>query len=190
MAETKTPRTVTMDDGRVVDFPGKTRLIKTTAKTPEGALQVRLDFESGETRLFTLRADMVADFALHGASQKLGDEISGIEDIEDAVEAVDQLIQRLDAGQWNTARQPGSGMAGASILAKALVKVTGQSVQTVRDYLAKQDNKVKSALRLEPSVAAAIKVLEAEKAARAAAKGKPVETVDVAAKLAELGLGA
>lgn len=190
MAETKTPRTVTMDDGRVVDFPGKTRLIKTTNKSPEGVLTVRLDFENGETRLATLRPDMLADFALHGASQKLGDEISGIEEIEDAIEAIDQLIQRLDAGQWNTARQPGSGMAGASVLAKALVKVTGQPISVVRDYLAKQDNKVKAALRLEPKVAAEIKALEAEKAARAAAKGKPVETVDVASKLAELGLAA
>ena len=70
------PRSVKMIDGTVVEFPGKRRLQKTSITTPEGALKVRLDFENGEFRVLTLRPDMLATYALHGAEQKLGDEIS------------------------------------------------------------------------------------------------------------------
>lgn len=183
MAKTETvPTTVTMDDGRVVDFPGNSRLLKSVV----GDNQVRLDFISGETRLFTIRPDMQAQFALHGALQKLGDEISGIKDIDDAIEAIDQLMQRLDAGQWTATREAGSGMAGASILARALVEVTKQPIAVVREYLGKLDMKTKAALRVSPEVKPTVDRLEAEKAARAAARGKGATTVDTSAVLAGL----
>lgn len=192
MAKTATEiRTVTMLDGRTVDFPGKRRLQKSSTKNPDGSLQVRLDFDNGESRLLTLRPDMLATYALHGAEQKLGDEISGIADIEDAVEAIDQLMGRLDAGDWTKERDgTGTGMAGASILARALVEVTGQPIATVRSYLSGLDNKTKAALRLQAEVAPVIKKLEDEKAARAAARGVTAPKVDVSSTLAALkGLG-
>ena len=110
---------VQMTDGRVVNFTTKKRLDKTLIKNEDGSLQVRLDWRNGETRLFTLRPDMIADYALHGAGQKLGDEAAGIDDLDDAIEAVDQLTLRLDNGEWNMQSTGGSGMAGASILARA-----------------------------------------------------------------------
>lgn len=181
------PRTITMLDGRTVEFPGKRRLQKTSIRTEYGRLQVRLDFENGESRLLTLRPDMLATYALHGAEQKLGDEISGVDDIEDAVEAIDQLMARLDAGDWTKERSGGGGMAGASILARALVEVTKQPIAVVRDYLSKLDNKTKTALRVSPEVAPTIKRLEDEKAKRAAERGgKTANKVDVAGALAGL----
>lgn len=186
------PRTVTMDDGRIVEFPGTRRMLKSSIKTTDGKLQVRIDFENGETRLHTLRLDMLERYALHGAEQKLGDETSGIEKLEDAIEAVDQLMGRLDAGEWTLGREGGgSGMAGASVLARALVKVSGNEIGVVRQYLATIDARTKMALRVEPTVAAAIAAVEAEMAAKRAAAGKTVVAVDVAGALAKLqGLSA
>lgn len=177
---------VQMTDGRVVNFTTKKRLDKTLIKNEDGSLQVRLDWRNGETRLFTLRPDMIADYALHGAGQKLGDETAGIDDLEDAIEAVDQLILRLDNGEWNMQSTGGSGMAGASILARALVEATGQPIATVRAYLSQQTDKVKRAMRIDPSVAPIIKRLEDEKAARQAARGKAAPTVDVSGLIAGL----
>lgn len=188
MPKAKTPvetKTVQMDDGRSVEFTGKKRLDKTIA-VAEGRVSVRLDFVSGETRTFTVPDSLLLQFAGHGASQKLGDEISDVTDIEDAVEAIDQLMQRLEKGDWYAARETGTGLSGASVLAKALVEVTGQPIAVVRDYMATLDNKTKAALRVSAEVAPIVKRLEDEKAARAAAKGKTVTTIDTASVLAGL----
>ena len=200
MTETSTPvakktgtkyLTVTMDDGRVLDFPETRRLIKTSAALPDGRLQVQMNYVNGESRTFTLNPAMLAQFALHGAEQKLGDEMSGIKDLDDAIEAVDQLILRLDNGEWGVTNEGGSGMAGASILARALVEVTGQPIAVVRQYLGTLDNRTKAALRLTAEVDPVIKRLEAEKVARAAARGKQavagVDTSTVLAGLRTLG---
>lgn len=190
MAETKAkaiPETITLLDGRARDFTEKKRLHKESV-TNGDKLQVRLDFRNGETRLFTLRPDMVAKFALHGAEQKLGDEISNVDSIDDAVEAIDQLMQRLDAGDWTKEREGGSGLAGASVLTKAMVVVTGSTVEQVRAYLATLDNKVKVALRNSAELSPTIKQIEAEIAARRAAAGKSTPAIDVAAVLAGVKL--
>ena len=186
MAETKYV-TVTMDDGRTVEFPETRRLIKTSAVNPDGSLTVRMDYVNGECRTFTLPPSLINQFALHGAEQKLGDAMAGIKDLEDAIEVVDQLILRLDKGEWTAESTGGSGMAGASILARALVEVTSQPITVVREYLGTLDNKTKAALRLTAEVAPVVAKLEAEKAARAAARGKKVAaSVDTSSVLGNL----
>lgn len=188
MAKPETQATIVdMLNGDKVTFTGKSRMVKTLQKGEDGSLAVRLDFVNGETRIHKLNPALLADYALHGASQKLGDETSGIQDVEDAVEAIDQLMQRLDAGDWNVGATGGTGMAGASILARALVEVTSQPIAAVREYLGKLDAKTKVALRAAPEVAPVVQRLEAEKAARAAARGKATAaTVDTGAILAGL----
>ena len=47
----------------------------------------------------TLKPEPHRNVALH-AERKLGDEIVGVEDIGDAVVAIDKLIARLDIGEW------------------------------------------------------------------------------------------
>ena len=54
MAEAKNITTVTMLDGRVVDFPGKRKLQKTYTIGEDGTVVVKLDFINGETRIFTI----------------------------------------------------------------------------------------------------------------------------------------
>lgn len=171
--------TVTMTDGRVVDFPGKRRLIKESKIADDGTITVRLDFVNGETRTFTVPHSLLAKFAAHGAEQKLGDETAGLVDTDDAVMAVDELVERLNAGEWGVKRES-NGMAGASVLAKALVEHTGKSMEQIKQFLSGKSQAEKTALRANPKIKPIIERLESEKASKAA-------KVDTDALLNELG---
>ena len=163
MAETQV-RSVTMSDNRVVDFVGKKKLVKTS---DEKTGTVRLDFLNGETRLFTIPQDLALKFAVHGAEQKLGDEIAGIDDIDDAVIAVDELIDRLNAGEWSMRRE-GSGFAGTSVLARALAELKQKPIEVIKAFLKGKSQAEKLALRASPKVKPIVDRLEAEKASKAA----------------------
>lgn len=172
--------TVTMDDGRLVEFPGKRRMQKTGVETVDGELQVRLDFVNGETRLFTVPLELISKFALHGAEQKLGDETSGLDDVEDAVLAIDDLMDRLNKGDWAIKRES-NGLAGASVLARALIELTGKAPTAVREDLKALSQAEKNALRDHPKLKPIIEKLEADK------KKKP-STVDTDALLGKFGM--
>ena len=165
---------VKLEDGRVVDFPGKRKLLKESFVTDEGKVQVRLDFRNGATRLFTIPDNMQAKFAAHGAEQKLGDEIAGLKgadgkeaDIDDAVLAVDELIDRLYNGEWNQ-RKEANGLAGTSVLIRALVELYNgaKSVEQVKAFLKDKSQAEKLALRQSARVKPIVERLEAEKVAK------------------------
>lgn len=157
--------TVTMDDGRIVEFAGKKRMQK-VGEIHHDKVQVRLDFVNGETRQYTIVPELLHKFALHGAEQKLGDEIAGLDDVDDAVEAVDALIIRLERGEWNVKRATGNGLAGTSILVRALVELTGKPVQAIRESLASKTMEEKMALRKNAKLRPIIDKLESLKASR------------------------
>lgn len=171
--------TVTMKDGRVVDFAGKRKLQKEAFVRDDGRVTVRLDFRNGETREFTIPEVLSNKFAAHGAEQKLGDEIAGVEDVADCVLAIDDLIERLYDGKWSMTRES-SGIAGTSVLLRALVEVTGKSVEDVKAFLKTKTTAEKIALRNSSKLQPVVQRLEAEKAS-----GK--NAVDTEALLAELG---
>ena len=170
--------TVTMTDGRVVDFAGKRKLLKESSVNADGKVQVRLDFRNGETRLFTLPDNLLAKFAAHGAEQKLGDEIAGLNDVEDCVLAVDELIDRLYNGEWSLKREA-SGMAGTSVLVRALVEHTGKTIEQIKQFLSGKSQAEKVALRNNPKIKPIVERIEAEKASKKA-------NVDTDAMLGEL----
>ena len=170
--------TVVMQDARVVDFAGKRKMLKTAEVTAEGEVQIRLDFRNGATRLFTIPADMLAKFASHGAEQKLGDEIAGLEDVEDCVIAVDDLIDRLYNGEWNLKKES-SGLAGTSVLSRALVEHSGKTSDEIRTFLKGKTQAEKVALRNNPKVKPIVDRIEAERASKAS-------KVDTEAMLEEL----
>ena len=170
--------TVTMTDGRVVDFAGKRKLLKESSVNADGKVQVRLDFRNGETRLFTLPDNLLAKFAAHGAEQKLGDEIAGLNDVEDCVLAVDELIDRLYNGEWSVKREA-NGMAGTSVLVRALVEHTGKTVEQIKQFLSGKSQAEKVALRNNPKIKPIVERIEAEKASKKA-------NVDTDAMLGEL----
>lgn len=163
--------TVKMDDGRTVDFAGKRKMLKSTEYADDGSIKIRLDFVNGETRLFTLPEPLLAKFAAHGAEQKLGDEIAGLEDVDDCVLAIDELTDRLNLGEWGIKRDAG-GLAGTSILARALVELSGRTGAEVKTYLSDLTHAQKNALRTNPQLVPIIAKLEAAKAKKKA----PVDT--------------
>ena len=173
-----TVETVTMSDGRIVDFAGKRKLLKESSVTAEGKVAVRLDFRNGETRLFTLPDALLNKFAAHGAEQKLGDEIAGLTDTEDCVLAVDELIDRLYNGEWSVKREA-NGMAGTSVLVRALVEHTGKTVEQIKQFLSGKSQAEKVALRNNPKIKPIVERIEAEKASKKA-------NVDTDAMLGEL----
>lgn len=170
--------TVTLTDGRIVDFAGKRKLLKESF-VKDGVVAIRLDFRNGETRTFTLPTNMVLKFAAHGAEQKLGDEIAGLADIDDAVMAIDALTERLHKGEWGITREA-NGMAGTSVLVRALVEHTGKTVEQIKTFLSAKSQAEKVALRNNPKIKPIVERIEAEKASKKA-------NVNTDALLDELG---
>ena len=175
----KVVENVTMTDGRVVAFAGKRKMQKTTM-IDGTVVEVRLDFRNGETRTFLIPAAMRLQFAGHGAEQKLGDEISGLVEVEDCVLAIDKLLTRLNAGEWGVTRESGS-MAGTSILIRALVEFSGKSLEDTKIYLANKTQAEKLALRNNVRIKPIVDRLEAEKSAK-----KTGPAIDTDAMLDEL----
>lgn len=183
--------TVKMDDGTVVDFPGKRKLQKSSTVDADGVIKTRLDFVNGEFRVFTIPPALLHKFAAHGAEQKLGDHIAGLKgkngteaDIDDCIFAIDELMDRLNSGEWNATSAAGNGMAGVSVLAKALVEFTGQSIAQIKTFLSAKTQAEKIALRNNPKVKPIVERLEAEKAAKAVAKGPAIDTDALLGQLA------
>lgn len=170
--------TVTMEDGRIVEFAGKRKLLKSSTVSAEGSVSVKLDFRNGQTRTFTIPGNLLAKFAAHGAEQKLGDEIAGLDDTEDCVMAMDELIDRLYNGEWGVKREA-NGMAGTSVLARALCEMTGKTREQIKAFLAGKTQADKVALRNSAKVKPIIDRLESEKVSKKSA-------VDTDAMLGEL----
>lgn len=164
-AKSKEVETVTMSDGRQVDFVGKRKLLKESI-IDGNSVAVRLDFRNGETRMFNLPSELLYRFAAHGAEQKLGDETAGEEDVDDMVLAVDDLIERLNKGEWSMKRE-GGGMAGTSVLLRALMELSGKTVEQVKEFLKPLSQADKLALRNSPKVKPIVDRLEAEKVSKA-----------------------
>ena len=170
----KAVEVVEMSDGRKVEFVGKRRLLKEVILNEDGSFaEVRFDFRNGETRSFTGVDGLTGQALGHGWSQKIGDETASEEDVDDMVLAVDGLIDRLNQGEWRTARESG-GMSGTSVLLRALVEFSGKSVEAIKAYLKDKTPADKMAMRAENkrrnsaghTVKAIVERLEAEKAAK------------------------
>ena len=173
-------RLVKMDDGREVEFAGKRRMLKDTVIGEDGSVAVRMDFENGESRTFTLPDSLLMRFAGHGAEQKLGDEVAGLADVEDMIMAIDELTERLTAGQWGVNRAPGSSMAGSSVLARALQEHTGKDIEQIKTFLKGKSQAEKMALRNNPAINPIVLKLEAGNVKKA------VSTIDTEALLGQI----
>lgn len=173
--------TVTMSDGRVVEFAGKREMLKESfVDEASGAIGVRLDFRNGKTLVYTIPESLVVKFAAHGAEQKLGDETAGLKDIDDKIMAVEELMKRLTGPEgWNVARES-NGLAGTSVLARALAEVKGVDIDKVKAFLSTKTQAEKIALRNNPQVKPVVERIEAEKANKGGAN------IDTQALLGEL----
>jgi len=169
---------VKMSDGREVSFAGKRKALK-SSEFVNGEVQVRIDFRNGVSKTYTVPAGLVGKSACHGGEQKYGDSYAGIEDVEDMIAACDAVQENLGKGDWS-ARVEGSGIAGTSVLARALVELTGKDPEAVKAFLKSKTQADKMALRQSSKLKPIIERLEAEKVAKAS-------KVDTGALFAELG---
>jgi hypothetical protein len=164
---TRQAETVTMEDGRQVEFVGKRKLLKDSIFNEDGTVNhIRLDFRNGKTIKFHIPHSLLGKFAAHGAEQKLGDETAGTEDVDDMYEDVLKLTERLHNGEWATKREP--GVSGISLLIRAVAELKGQPVEKVRDFLSTKSAAEKQALGNHPKVKPIIERLQQEKLAKVA----------------------
>lgn len=176
---------VNMTDGRTVTFSGaKRKMLKTSViNEAEGTITTTFDFRNGEVRKFQLRADDVlfARFAAHGIEQKIGDEASGTESVDDMVLDIEDVIERLANGEWGVRRE-GGGNAGASVLMQALAELYNKPLDAIKTFLSGKTQAEKMALRANAKVKPIVDRIEAERAAKSTAGSK----VDSDALLGEL----
>jgi hypothetical protein len=167
--ETKaTVEAIPMEDGSIVNFTGKRKLVKEAEVTSQGTIKLRLCFRNGAVReeIFTPDAETYAKAAAHGYLQKFGDECAGVNDLDDMVQAIDELLVRVNKGEWTSKREGGSGNSGASVLARALVEVSGKTPEAIKEFLATKSQAEKIALRNNPKIKVVVDRLEAEKLAK------------------------
>ena len=146
---------VEMEDGRKVEFVGKRRVLKETlldstlieveddiCQIRTGAVQVRFDLKDGVTRTFSVPAQLIAQFAGHGAEQKYGDELASPADKPlseaDMLLALEDLDSRIQKGEWRVRREGGGGVSGASTVILAIMEATGKDQLTVKAFLQKK----------------------------------------------------
>lgn len=176
---------VLMTDGRTVEFSGslgskRARKILKETILEDDRVGIRMDFRNGETRTYWCPQGMVLRFAGHGMEQKYGDEAAGENDIDDIVIAMDEMNERVQNGEWYVRRE-GGGFAGTSILLKALVEISGKSVDEIKSFLKGKSQGEKLTLRNSPKVKPVVERLESEKLAKSA-------KIDTDVLLAEIGV--
>ncbi len=171
---------VTTEDGHVVEFGEKTKVKKQSYyNADQKAIVTKFIFRNGAVRqhLTPIGDEIIYKLAQHGADQKFGDEFAGLEDVEDCIGAFEAMSERLSQQvpvdqRWSEKRQS-DGMAGTSLLARALVMTTGLSMDEVKVRLKDKDAKTKSALTRQPKIAEAINKIKAERDEK-----KPTNGVD------------
>ena len=176
-ATEKQVEVVEMEDGRKVEFSGKRQAIK-SSEWAHDHVKIRIDFRDGQVGHYTVPHNLIHEAACHGAEQKYGDSYAGAKEIGDMILACEAVQKNLDAGNWS-ARVEGSGIAGTSVLARALVEATGKSMETIKQFLSTKTQGDKLALRNSGRLKPIIERLEAEKVQKAS-------KVDTEALLAEL----
>ena len=176
-AQSSNVTTISLRDGRKVDFAGKRKMLKDII-VDGSKVSVRFDFRNGETLLIPIPDQHLLYSAGHGYAQKLGDQCAGLEDVDDMVLEVDDLATRLASGPWTMQRE-GGGFGGTSVLLRALVELTSKTVEQVKEFLSGKSQAEKMALRASARVKPIVDRLEAEKAS----KGAKVDTDALLAQL-------
>lgn len=166
-----------------LEFGAKEKVKKLSQVKSDG-VNVQFAFRNGQVRTFWLPLDhsLFMQAAKHGLDQKFGDEFAGLADPDDCVEAFDAMAERIEAGEWNQARAS-DGLAGLSVLAKAMVRLSGKTIESVKATLKTLTAAQKSALRKTPAVAEVVAAIEAEREARKP-DAKKVDTNELLSRFA------
>ena len=158
-------KAVSFPDGSSIEFGEKTK-VKKYAGVSEGTPEVKFYFNNGEQRTFVCPPELIAKAAAHGLSQKIGDAFAGVSEVDDCVQAFDEMAERLAKGEWNAEREVSGGVSGYSVLARALAEISGKTMDEVKVKLGTLSAKEKLQLRSNAKLKPIIDRLEAEKAAK------------------------
>lgn len=123
-----------------------------------------------ECAIAGLNAEMVQQLAIHGLAQKVGDSYAGADSVEEAIANATEVWKNLQAGNFNV-RSSGTG----GILAEALARIKGMSVDEVSAALSEMDEDGIDKLKKNAKVKAVIAVIRGERAAAKAAADTEVE---------------
>lgn len=130
---------VKMEDGSTVEFAGARQVNKSySTDEASGVVTARFDFRNGAVRKVSsdqLTKELLLRLVGHGLVQKVGDEWSGVKELDDIVLTADEIIGRLLKGEWGTVREGGDSMAGAGIVIKAVCEVTGKTSEEIKAFL-------------------------------------------------------
>lgn len=170
MSEAKKPEvtSVEMEDGRIVDFTGTRKILKSFEIDDENQVVTAcLDFRNGRSIKCVVPASLNLRAAAHGVLQKLGDEAGSFKDsLDDAFTAVEVMSERIAEGLWN-AEKSGETISGQSFLVQALMELRSKSLQEVKDFLKDKTKAEKLALKMNSQILPIIKRLEEERAIKA-----------------------
>jgi hypothetical protein len=158
--------TVKMEDGRSLDFVGKRRVIAEHVFGLDGDLQATsFAFRSGAVRTFgTLASNLVGKAVALALRKRVSDVTMNADNDTEALEAVDELLARLAAGQW--AERNGTGTGQGSVLARAMVEYSNgtRTLEQAKAYLKTLSQGQKYKLRESAGLKDIIARLEAEEA--------------------------
>lgn len=175
--------TVTLPDGSTVKFSARDKVKKMSYSLDDGTIMIRFVFRNGTVKEseFLPTNPILVRAAQHGLDQKIGDEFAKLDDVEDCIVAFEEMCERLQAGEW-VAERESNGLSGVSLLAAALIRVTGKPRDEVLAKVKELPPKVKAAMLSHPPIAAEVAKIKEERAARSK---KPAEVVDVSAVMAQ-----
>ena len=178
-ATTSAPHKVHVQ-GRVYEFSDRQKVTKQSEILEGGSIMTRFIFRNGDVREHVTQANdpLYARAALHGLDQKFGDEFAGEQDVEDCIEAFEQLSEQLAKGDWR--ERKAEGISGTSLLLRALMQHTGKDKETLKVALKQKTPAQKRALSAQKDIAKIIAQLKADRGQ------KPVDEHAANAELASM----
>lgn len=174
------------------------KVVETTVIRGDDGVAKAVEFKvNGQGKLTVELADLqpgiLWEAVAHGIKQKIGDAAALERDEKgksataaDKWAAMKEVFERVtDAEEpvWN-ARGEGDGMATTGLLVAAIAQVCEMELEDAKGSVASWDRAKQAQMRADPTVAAAIAAIKAERAAKRATKAAP--SVDTSAILAEL----
>lgn len=141
--------------------------VSITARGEADGTHIDLDFGGEHQRSFHLPSThpLYGDFAAHGFSKKIRDQIGAAGTATDAVAQYDALTKSFNEGKWNAQRNSDSGPT-VGILAKALARHFGKTREEAQKFVASMSKKQQADARKSPAIAACIAAMTAETPAK------------------------
>jgi hypothetical protein len=138
----------------------------------------RLEFRFADGTVQTIKtsdfpANVILAATWHGLSQKIGDSYASSKDVTECATKASERIADLKDGNWITEAE--GGAARPTLLAEAIVRATADSANPISleqatEVVSGWDTDTRKEAQSDPSVAAALATIKAERAAEAAKK--------------------